>query len=234
MERAYSLVLEQQGYTADIVMGHSLGEYAALVYAGVIDYEQALIIVRKRGALMEDAVHAHPGKMAAVIGADRTRLEALVRECNALGVLEITNFNSPQQVVLSGQSAPLERAMAEITAGNLGRAMELNVSAPFHSSLMKPMAESFREYLSSFTFKKPRVTFIDNVTGAVEADPARIRDKLVQQLYMPVQWERSLTSASGEGAGAFIECGPGSVLAGLARRSLRGVEIKTGEKLLGS
>ncbi len=232
MARACSLLLEERGYAADIVMGHSLGEYAALVYAGVIDYEQALRIVRKRGLLMEGAAASAPGKMAAVIGSDRSELESLVKECSSRGVLEITNYNSPQQVVLSGEKAAVDHAINEINTGNIGKALELNVSAPFHSSLMKPVAEDFRGFLAGFSFNVPHVMFIDNVTGSPESDPERIRDKLVQQLFMPVQWEHSVLAAQQAGAVSFIECGPGSVLSGLVKRTVRGVEIRTGEKIL--
>ncbi|HSA14220.1 MAG TPA: ACP S-malonyltransferase [Spirochaetota bacterium] len=232
MARAYSIALDSKGLMADIVMGHSLGEYAALVYAGVVEYDQALVIVRERGRLMEQAVNDSPGKMAAVIGAQRDTLEKIVAECSAAGVLEITNYNSPAQVVLSGQKAALERAVGEINSRNLGKAIELNVSAPFHSSLMKPAAEKFRKYLADFNFEKPSILFIDNVTGMPESDPEKIREKLVLQLSMPVQWEKSVLTAQSNGAASFIECGPGNVLAGLVKRIVRGVEIKTGEKLL--
>ncbi|HQL83232.1 MAG TPA: ACP S-malonyltransferase, partial [Spirochaetota bacterium] len=162
---AFARGLDDRGHRADIVLGHSLGEYAALVHGGVIEFRDAVRIVRRRGELMEKAVKNTPGKMAAVIGAERAKVEALIAECAKDGVIEITNFNSPVQVVLSGETAAVNRAVSLINDGGIGKAVELNVSAPFHSSLMKPVAEEFSIFLDGFEFRPPRVEFIDNVTG---------------------------------------------------------------------
>ncbi len=232
MGTAFAMALDGRGHRADVVMGHSLGEYTALVHGGVIDFKDAVKIVRRRGELMEKAVKNTPGKMAAVIGTERARLEAILSECSKEGVIEITNFNSPQQVVLSGETATVSCAVEMINAGGSGKAVELNVSAPFHSSLMKPAAEEFEKFLANFTFSRPRVEFIDNVTGAMESDPDNIRKKLVEQLSSPVQWEKSVLTACGAGASTFVESGPGTVLSGLVKRIVRDQKIVNGEKLL--
>ncbi|OHD64605.1 MAG: [acyl-carrier-protein] S-malonyltransferase [Spirochaetes bacterium RBG_13_51_14] len=232
MGTAFAAALDARGHRADIVMGHSLGEYTALVHAGVIDFKDAVRIVRKRGELMEQAVKDTPGTMAAVIGVERARLESVVQVCVGSGVIEIANFNSSTQMVISGQAAAVDAAARMINDGGIGRAVALNVSAPFHTSLMKPVAEEFSRFLSEFEFRPPRVEFIDNVTGRGEKDPANIRDKLVLQLYSPVQWEKSVLTAADAGAGTFIESGPGTVLSGLVKRIVKDRNIISGEKLL--
>ncbi len=232
MGTAFAKALDARGHKADIVMGHSLGEYTALVHGGVIDFKDAVKIVRRRGELMEKAVKNTPGKMAAVIGMDRAKLAAVLDECSREGVIEITNFNSPQQVVLSGVAASVSRAVQMINEGGSGKAVELNVSAPFHSSLMKPAAEEFEKFLAEFAFSRPRLEFIDNVTGRMENDPDSIKKKLVEQLSSPVQWEQSVLTACGSGAVIFIESGPGTVLSGLVKRTAREQKILSGEKIL--
>ncbi len=231
MGAAYRDEAKSRGYAPGIVLGHSLGEYSALVAAGVLHYDDALRIVRRRGELMETASAKTPGGMAAVIGVPSEVLESVVSRCGHKGVLEITNFNAPTQMVLSGENDPLELAMAIIGDEKIGRAVRLNVSAPFHSSLMEPVACEFREYLEGFSFAGPEVTFIDNVTGMEEEDPERIRQKLVLQLTSPVLWIDSVKRAFDLGGRMFVECGPGSVLSGLVKRTVSGVSIVVGEKL---
>ncbi|MBN2159509.1 MAG: ACP S-malonyltransferase [Spirochaetes bacterium] len=232
MGMAYARALDARGYRADIVMGHSLGEYTALVHGGVLDFSDAVRIVRRRGELMETAVKNSPGKMAAVIGMERAKLESVIAECSAAGVIEITNFNSPVQVVLSGESAAVDRAVGLINESATAKAVELNVSAPFHSSLMKPIADEFRGFLADFSFNEPKAEFIDNVTGLAERDTDKIRDKLVLQLSSPVRWEQSVVTAFEAGAGTFIESGPGTVLSGLVKRIVKDCRILTAEKAL--
>ncbi|MBN1496388.1 MAG: ACP S-malonyltransferase [Spirochaetes bacterium] len=232
MGLAFAMALDARGNRADLVMGHSLGEYTALAHGGVIDFKDAVRIVRMRGELMERAVKSSPGTMAAVIGADRAGLEDLVDECAREGVIEIANYNSPQQVVVSGETAAVSRAVEMINRGGSGKAVTLNVSAPFHSSLMKPAAEEFSRFLAGFEFRRPRVEFIDNVTGLGESDPEEIRKKLVLQLSSPVQWEKSVRKARDAGAAVFIESGPGTVLAGLAKRIVSGCKTIPGEKMI--
>ncbi len=232
MGLAFGMALDARGHRADMVMGHSLGEYAALAHAGVIEFKDAVRIVRKRGELMEKAVKNAPGTMAAVIGADRAWLESIIAECARDGVIEIANYNSPQQVVISGETAAVNRAVGAINESGSAKAVALNVSAPFHSSLMKPAAEEFGRFLAEYEFRAPRAEFIDNVTGMREDDPIMIRQKLVRQLSSPVQWEKSVRAAREAGAATFIESGPGTVLAGLVKRIVTGCNIASGEKIL--
>jgi len=229
---AFARSLEARGRRADIAMGHSLGEYTALVHAGVLDFRDALRVVRRRGLLMETASEKTGGTMAAVIGAERSKLKEAIGRCSGSGFVEITNFNSPSQVVLSGEHAALDEAIRIIEDEKIGKAMRLNVSAPFHSSLMKPVAEEFERFLAGIEFSKPAVGFIDNVSGNFEREPENIRKKLVLQLSSPVQWESSVIAAFESGAREFIECGPGSVLSGLVKRIVRGVTILSGEKIV--
>lgn len=232
MGMAFAMGADDRGCRPNIVMGHSLGEYTALCFSSSISFEDALALVRKRGELMEAASEKAPGRMAAVIGADMERLGKLILDCSSKGVIEITNYNSRQQVVLSGEISSIEEAVNRINSDRIGKAMMLNVSAPFHSSLMKPVAEEFREYLARIKINPPEVCFIDNVTGMEEKDPEKIKEKLVLQLYSPVLWEKAVNTANDMGAVKFIECGPGSVLSGLVKRIVKGADIITGESLL--
>ncbi len=228
---AFVETIESAGHEADIVMGHSLGEYAALVHAGVISFEDGVRLVHARGKLMEGAAEKTPGKMAAVNRPKRELLDEVVKACSRTGIIEITNFNSPSQVVLSGEEKAVEQAVEMINNDRVGIAIMLNVSAPFHSSIMKPVAEEFSRHLGETSFNTPDRTFINNVTGTAVQDQEKIREKLVLQLWNPVQWEESMTTARELGGELFIECGPGRVLSGLAKKSGLGVEIMTGEKI---
>jgi len=224
--------VEALGHRADIVLGHSLGEYAALVHARVLDFDDAIRLVRTRGLLMERASELAPGGMVAVIGTGHDALRPVVETVAAeTGVLEITNVNTPKQLVLSGEDAALDAIIARIQDERLGRAVRLDVSAPFHSSLMAPAAAEFFEALKGVPFRAPSLYFIDNVTGAPEREPERIREKLVRQLSHPVLWSASVETAWAEGGRTFIECGPKTVLGGLVKRSVRGAEILFSERL---
>ncbi|MBI5487855.1 MAG: ACP S-malonyltransferase [Deltaproteobacteria bacterium] len=233
MDLAHAEGLLARGIGADVVLGHSLGEYAALVHAGALAFEDAVRVVRARGRVMEDASWRTPGRMAAVIKVPLEALRRVVTECSAEGVLEITNFNGPDQLVVSGETEAVEAAVETIRERRLGRAVPLNVSAPFHSSLMVPAAEAFRAELGAVELRAPTCTFIDNVTGSPEADPLQIRRKLVQQIVAPVRWEESVRTAMALGVTRFVESGPGSVLAALARRiAPPGTAIATSESMV--
>jgi [acyl-carrier-protein] S-malonyltransferase len=230
---AAALALRSRGHCADIVLGHSLGEYTALAWAGVLGFEDAVRLVRARGLLMEQASENTPGGMVAVVRVELEQLEAVVSEIAAAhGVLEITNINGPGNVVISGEHEALNAAVLTLKERRLGRAIPLTVSAPFHCSLMAPMAQEFSRLLDNVPFAPPRYTFIDNVTGQEERDPDRIRAKLVDQLTSPVLWTDSVDTAWSLGGRVFIECGPKAVLQGLVRRIHRGAELKSSEKLL--
>lgn len=229
---AAARAMEALGYSADIVLGHSLGEYAALVHAKVLDFNDALRLVRTRGLLMERASELAPGGMVAVIGARQDALRPVVEAvAEENGVLEITNINAPKQLVLSGEDRALDAVTARIQEERLGRAIRLDVSAAFHSSLMAPAAAMFSETLHGVPFDAPALCFIDNVTGTPESSPEHIREKLVRQLSHPVLWSASVETAWAEGGRTFVECGPKTVLGGLVKRSIRGAELIFSERL---
>ncbi len=213
--------LLRRGLSPRVVLGHSLGEYAALVLSGSLDFGDAIALVRARGELMGRACEQIPGTMAAVIGADRAPLEDLLERTCGGGGVEIANYNAPGQLVISGRTADVEIAEEAIRAARLGRPVRLAVSAPFHCSLMEPVAELFRERIRQVALRPPSCAFIDNVTGARETDPERIRAKLVEQIHRPVRWEDAVLAACELGAEVFVECGPGRVLTGLSKRIAR-------------
>ena len=233
MDVAHAEGLRARGVAADVVLGHSLGEYAALVVAEALDFDDAVRLVRARGRAMEDAALRTPGRMVAVLKAPLEALREVVVECGAKGVIALANLNGPEQVVLSGEAAAVDAAVEAIRARRLGRTVPLNVAAAFHCPLMAPAAHAFRSELEGAELRPPRATFIDNVTGAAEADPSRIREKLVRQIVSPVRWEDSMRAALALGVQRFVESGPGSVLAALARRiAPPGTIIATSESFL--
>ncbi len=213
-----------------IVAGHSLGEYTALVQAGVLDLEDGLNIVRKRGELMAGASEKRPGGMLAVLRGNLEAVLNIITEEYGPGILEVANYNSPDQFVLTGRREAIREIEERINRDKLGIGRELKVSAPFHSTIMEPVAGEFGIFLKGYTFKQPATLFIDNVTGEPEEDPEKIREKLILQLHSPVQWEKTVIRAYAEGGRTFIECGPGRVLSGLLKRTLKGIEIVTGEQ----
>lgn len=227
---AWAEALRARGFAAGLTMGHSLGEYTALVWAGALGFADAVRTVRRRGALMEQAVHTTPGTMAAIVRVPDDVLQAIVAECRAVGVVEVTNFNAPGQVVVSGERAAVAAVVARVEAAGVGRAAPLDVAAPFHSSLLAPMASDFAAHLAGVPLRAPRLVFVDNVTGAPEADPARIRAKLVRQLTCPVRWEDGVRAAIAAGVTRFVEAGPGAVLTGLVRRIDRSARAEAAER----
>ena len=233
-EVAVAKRLGDLGHQADLVMGHSLGQYSALVHAGALDFRDALKLVRLRGVLMNKANERAPGGMAAVIGVKIEDLAKVVDQLSDMGVLEITNLNAPTQVVVSGENRAVFALVDFLREHKMGRAVPLNVSAPFHSSLMAPIAEDFAQALDSVEIRRPSSVFLDNVTGEPEDDPERIRENLVLQLTKPVLWSASVQKAWDLGARTFVECGPKKVLSGLVRRTVRGANLVSAESLLGS
>ena len=209
-----------------VVAGHSLGEYAALVAAGVLTLTQAAPLVRFRAQAMQQAVPVGSGAMAAIMGMDAAKVIAHCAEVTgAFGpgspeVVEAVNFNDPLQTVIAGSKAAVDKACEVIKAAGAKRALPLPVSAPFHSSLMKPAAEALREKLGSVEFAAPKIPVLNNIDVAIETEPARIRDALVRQAAGPVRWVESVKAlaAFGNGVAAIVECGPGRVLAGMAKR----------------
>jgi [acyl-carrier-protein] S-malonyltransferase len=200
------------------VAGHSLGEYAALVAAGVLDFAEALPLVRFRAQAMQEAVPEGQGAIAALLGLDQEAVRAVCLEARDDGIVEAANFNSPEQVVIAGQTAGVQRAIELAKARGAKRAMLLAMSVPSHCSLMRPAAERLRERLARISVREPAIPVVNNVDVMTEQLPDRIREALVRQLYNPVRWVESVLALAGRGVGQLVECGPGGVLAGLNRR----------------
>jgi len=210
------------GPAPQVVAGHSLGEYTALVAAGALTFRDCLPLVRFRAQSMQEAVPEGKGAMAAILNLDDDK----VREACAAagGEVQAVNFNSPGQVVLAGEKAAVERAMEKCKALGAKRALPLPVSAPFHSTLMKPAGEKLKSYLEKLKFSSMQIPLINNVDVAIESDPARVKDALVRQAYSPVRWVETVKKMVAEGVTHVVECGPGKVLAGLTRRIDSGVQ----------
>ena len=201
-----------------IVAGHSLGEYTALVAAGAIEFRDCLPLVRHRAQAMQEAVPAGEGAMAAILGLDDDAVRAACAEAAQGQVVQAVNFNAPSQVVIAGATAAVERAMQACKARGAKRALPLPVSAPFHSSLMRPAADKLRAYLVNVALKKPGIEVIHNADLSIGVDPAQIKDALVRQAASPVRWVETIRKMAASGVTHVIECGPGKVLAGLTRR----------------
>jgi [acyl-carrier-protein] S-malonyltransferase len=212
-------VWQQQNGTQPVLMaGHSLGEYSALVCAGVLDFKQAISLVELRGKLMQEAVPAGTGAMYAIIGLDN---DAIARACeeSAQGqVVSPVNFNSPGQVVIAGNKEAVERAGAACKAAGAKRALPLPVSVPSHCALMKPAADKLAVALENVTFSAPQYSVVNNVDVKIETSPEAIRSALVRQLYSPVRWTESVEFMAAQGVEQLLEVGPGKVLTGLTKR----------------
>ncbi|KMW49053.1 ACP S-malonyltransferase [Ralstonia insidiosa] len=206
------------GPTPTVVAGHSLGEYSALVAAGAIAFKDAVPLVRFRAKAMQEAVPVGEGGMAAILGLSDDDVRAACAEASVAGVVEAVNFNAPAQVVIAGAKAAVEKACEIAKAKGAKRALPLPVSAPFHSSLLKPASDRLREYLANVTINAPIVPVINNVDVAVVNDPAAIKDALVRQAASPVRWVETVQKMKADGITRVVECGPGKVLAGLVKR----------------
>ncbi|ENO1848016.1 ACP S-malonyltransferase [Vibrio vulnificus] len=204
--------------------GHSLGEYSALVCAGVIDFQEAIKLVELRGQLMQEAVPAGTGAMYAIIGLDDEAIAKACEEAAQGEVVSPVNFNSPGQVVIAGSKDAVERAGALCKEAGAKRALPLPVSVPSHCALMKPAAEKLAVALESIEFKAPQLPVINNVDVVAETDPAKIKDALVRQLYSPVRWTESVELMSSQGVEKLLEMGPGKVLTGLTKRIVKSLE----------
>lgn len=206
------------------VAGHSLGEYSALVASGVLTLAQAAPLVRFRAAAMQEAVPVGTGAMAAILGMDAEKVKAGCAEAQATfaagsgEVVEAVNFNDAAQTVIAGSKAAVEKACEVLKANGAKRALPLPVSAPFHSSLMKPAADKLRERLAATAFAAPQIPVVNNIDVAVEADADRIRDALYRQAFGPVRWVECVQAIKARGIGTLVECGPGKVLAGMTKR----------------
>jgi [acyl-carrier-protein] S-malonyltransferase len=206
------------GPVPNLVAGHSLGEYSALVAAGVIAFKDAVPLVRFRAQAMQDAVPVGQGGMAVVLGLDAAAVQAVCTEAAQGEVVEPVNFNEPTQIVIAGHTAAVERACEIAKAKGAKRAMKLAVSAPFHSSLLKPASDRLRDYMADLTFSAPRIDLINNVDVAILHDPASIKDALVRQAAGPVRWVETMQKMAASGVTQVIECAPSKTLIGMAKR----------------
>jgi [acyl-carrier-protein] S-malonyltransferase len=201
-----------------VLAGHSLGEYTALVASGALSFADALPLVRYRAQVMQSAVPAGVGAMAAILGLDDAVVREVCAEAAQNEVLEAVNFNSPGQVVIAGNKAAVERGMELAKTKGAKRALSLPVSVPSHCALMKPAAVKLAEYLKSVTVNVPKISVIQNADVADYQDAEKIKDALVRQLYSPVRWVESVQTIHGQGITQAAECGPGKILAGLTKR----------------
>lgn len=230
----YRAWIDAGGRTPDVVAGHSLGEYSALTAAGVFSLADAVRIVRVRADAMQAAVPVGQGGMAAVLGLDDDVVRRVCEQAAQGEVVEAVNFNAPAQVVIAGNKAAVERACELAKAQGAKRALVLPVSAPFHSSLLKPAADVLSKALAGVPMVEPSVSLINNVDVASPADPDLIRDALVRQAWHPVRWVETIQAMKAQGITHVVECGPGKVLNGLTKRidrDLIGLAITDPESL---
>ena len=231
---AYRAWLAEGGAKPQVLAGHSLGEYSALVTAGALSLIQAAPLVRFRAQAMQEAVPVGVGAMAAILGMPSAQVIAGCREAQAsfpegsLEVVEAVNFNDAAQTVIAGSKAAVEKACEVLKANGAKRALPLPVSAPFHSSLMKPAADKLALKLAETVIAAPQIPVINNIDVAVETDPQRIRDALYRQAFGPVRWVECVQAIQARGITTLVECGPGKVLAGMTKRiaaELNGVAL---------
>ena len=221
---AYRVWMADVGVAPQAVAGHSLGEYAALVASGVLTLAQAMPLVRLRAQAMQEAVPVGVGAMAAILGLDAAKVIAGCAEVtgafgqNSPEIVEAVNFNDSAQTVIAGSKAAVDKACEWLKANGAKRALPLPVSAPFHSSLMKPAADKLRERLASITWAAPQIPVINNIDVSVETDADRIRDALYRQAFGPVRWVQCIQAIKARGLSTVVECGPGKVLAGMVKR----------------
>ena len=221
---AYRVWMAEVGTAPVAVAGHSLGEYSALVAAGVLTLSQAAPLVRLRAQAMQDAVPVGVGAMAAILGMEAQRvIEGCAEVTHSFGedsaeIVEAVNFNDPAQTVIAGSKAAVEKACEMLKANGAKRALPLPVSAPFHSRLMQPAAEKLRARLSEIQIAAPQIKLVNNIDVAVESDPDRIRDALYRQAFGPVRWVQCIQAIEALGVSELVECGPGKVLTGMVKR----------------
>jgi [acyl-carrier-protein] S-malonyltransferase len=221
---AYRAWMAEVGAEPAVVAGHSLGEYSALVAAGVLSLADAAPLVRFRAQAMQEAVPVGTGAMAAVLGLEAQKVVEGCAEAqrsfgtNTSEVVEAVNFNDPAQTVIAGSKAAVDKACEVLKAAGAKRALPLPVSAPFHSSLMKPAAERLREKLAQVALATPRIPVVNNIEAKVETEPDRIRAALYEQAFGPVRWVDCVKAIQARGVGIVLECGPGKVLQGLCKR----------------
>lgn len=226
---------EKNGAQPAYMAGHSLGEWSALVCAGVVAFKDAVKLVQQRGKFMQEAVPAGQGAMAAIIGLDDAAIIDACKKAEQGEVVSAVNFNSPGQVVIAGSVAAVERASALCKVAGAKRALPLPVSAPFHTSLMQPAADRLAEQINATVFNPPSIPVVHNVTAQTESSAEKIKALMIEQIYSPVRWVECVNTLSALGVSKTIECGPGKVLSGLNKRiqsELTTVSIEKPEELL--
>ncbi|GEL06856.1 ACP S-malonyltransferase [Salisediminibacterium halotolerans] len=215
-------VLQEKGVDAEYTAGHSLGEYASLVAAEALPFDEAVCAVRKRGEFMEEAVPEGSGAMAAVLGMERADLESVTEEAaQTAGAVEPANYNAPGQIVISGSREGVEKAVGLAKERGAKKAVMLNVSGPFHSSLMKPAADKMEQELNGLTISPLQRTVIANVSASAYSSAEQVTSSLTEQIHAPVKWEETIQTLVDEGVDTFIEAGPGKVLSGLVKKVSR-------------
>ncbi|MCF7202295.1 ACP S-malonyltransferase [Pseudomonas oligotrophica] len=219
----WRLWLAEGGARPAFVAGHSLGEYSALVAAGSLSFVDAVKLVELRGQLMQQAVPAGQGGMAAILGLEDADVLAACAEAAQGEVVSAVNFNAPGQVVIAGSAAAVERAIDACKARGAKRAMALPVSVPSHCALMRPAAERFAESVAAVAWQAPQIPLVQNVSAAVVADLDTLKTDLLAQLYSPVRWVESMVALGERGVTDVVECGPGKVLSGLNKRCVKGL-----------
>lgn len=209
---------QSDGVQPAFMTGHSLGEWSALVCAGVVAFADAVRLVQQRGKFMQEAVPAGQGAMAAIIGLDDALIIEACKKAAQGEVVTAVNFNSPGQVVIAGTAAAVERACILCKEAGAKRALPLPVSAPFHTSLMRPAADKLAEQIRTTLFSVPIIPVVHNVTARTEADPEKIKDLMIEQIYSAVRWVECVNTLCEQGISVTVECGPGKVLSGLNKR----------------
>jgi [acyl-carrier-protein] S-malonyltransferase len=224
-------LLKSEGIYPDLVAGHSLGEYTALVASGALKFSLALKLVQRRGEFMQEAAIHHPGAMLAVIGAEEKIVKEALRQTMAAGTAYVANFNCPGQVVISGEVSACEQAKNLMLKMGAKRVVMLPVSGAFHSPLMKMAQDKLRQEITPLTIGSPRIPVIANVTADYVSEPEIIKELLIEQIISPVLWEGSVRKMAAEGVEIFVEVGPGKVLTGLVRRIVPTAECLNVEDL---
>lgn len=226
---------EKNGTRPALMAGHSLGEWSALVCAGVVDFKDAVRLVQQRGKFMQEAVPAGQGAMAAIIGLDDALILGACKKAEQGEVVAAVNFNSPGQVVIAGTATAVERASALCKEAGAKRALPLPVSAPFHTELMRPAADRLAEQIAATIFSVPEIPVVHNVTAEIETNPEKIKALMIEQIYSPVRWVECVNTMTAKGIAITLECGPGKVLSGLNKRintDLVTVSVEKPEELL--
>lgn len=210
--------MQARGYTPAMVAGHSLGEYTALVASGALTFDASLDLVKIRAEEMQSASEKNPGTMAAIVGLDYEKVQQIISESTFSGVCQIANYNSPGQIVISGDVYKVQAAMGDLKKAGAKMAVELSVGGAFHSELMRPASEALEKALAVTQINPPKCPIYSNVSGTATRDPQEIRERLYRQLTTPVLWTETIRNMIADGADSFIEVGPGKVLQGLVKR----------------